>query len=146
MIEGGIYVWALPLGRTLAGFFVGLFLGIFGGWLALIFNAMIGYPWDLAVHTNIYFVSIGLGAGLGCYFGWMNLTLRWHLIASSILLVLAGAMAGTYLGLAYGQNVDTTYLGRQYTIDNWLHFGAAIGGITASTALGLFNERRTTGR
>ena len=146
MIEGGIYVWAVPLGRTLAGFFVGLVLGIFSGWLALIFNAMIGYPWDLDVHTNIYFVSIGLGAGLGAYFGWMNLALRWYLIASSILLVLAGAMAGTYLGLAYGQYVDPTYLGRQYTIDNWLHFGAAIGGITVSTALGLFHERRTMGR
>ena len=107
---------------------------------------MIGYPWDLVVHTNIYFVSIGLGAGLGAYFGWMNLTLRWYLIASSILLVLAGAMAGTYLGLTYGQYVDATYLGRQYTIDNWLHFGAAIGGIAVATGLGVFSEVRTKGR
>ena len=54
MIEGGIYVWAVPLGRMLAGFFIGVFLGILGGWLALIFNAMIGYPWDVDIHTNIY--------------------------------------------------------------------------------------------
>ena len=146
MVEGGIYVWAVPFGRTLAGFFVGLFLGIFGGWLALIFNAMIGYPWDLDLHTNIYFVSIGLGAGLGCYFGWMNLALRWYFIAGSILLVLVGALVGTYIGLAYGQNVDTTYLGRAYTIDNWLHFGAAIGGITVSTSVGLISGFRTMGR
>ena len=146
MIEGGIYVWAVPLGRTLAGFFVGLFLGIFGGWLALIFNAMIGYPWSIDIHRNLYFVSIGLGAGLGCYFGWMSLALRWRFIAGSILLVLLGALVGTYLGLAYGQDADSTYLGRQYTIDNWLHFGAAMGGIAVSTALGLFNERRTMGR
>ena len=146
MIEGGIYNWVVPLGRTLAGLMVGLFLGILGGWAALIFNAMIGYPWSVDIHLNLYFISIGLGAGLGCYFGWMNLALRWHLIAGSILLVLVGAIAGTYLGLAYGQNVDPTYLGRAYTIENGLHFGAAIGGITVSTALGLFNDRRTMGR
>ena len=146
MVEGGIYVWVVPLGRTLAGFFVGLFMGIFGGWLALIFNAMIGYPWDLGVHTNIYFLSIGLSAGLGAYFVWMNLNLRWHLIAGSLLLVLVGGIAGTYIGMVYGQNVEPTYLGRAYTIDNSLHFGAAIGGITVSTALGLFNEIRTLGR
>ena len=146
MIEGGIYVWAVLVGRTLGGFFVGLFLGILGGWLALIFNAMIGYPWNLDLHTNIYFVSIGLGAGLGAYFGWMNLTLRWYLIAGSLLLVLIGGLAGTYIGLVYGQYVEPTYLGRHYTIDNSLHFGAGIGGITVSTALGLLNGIRTLGR
>ena len=146
MVEGGIYVWAVPLGRTLAGFFVGLFLGIFGGWLALIFNAMIGYPWDIDVHTNIYFVSIGLLAGLGAYFGWMNLTLPRYLIAGSLLLVLLGGIAGTYIGLVYGQNVEPAFLGRAYTIDNWLHFGAAIGGITVSTSVGLISGFRTMGR
>ena len=146
MVEGGIYVWAIPLGRMLVGFFIGVFLGILGGWLALIFNAMIGYPWDVDIHTNIYFVSIGLGAGLGAYFGWMNLTLRWYLIAGSLLLVLAGGTVGTYIGLVYGQNVEPTYMGRHYTIDNSLHFGAAIGGITLSTALGLLNVFRTKGR
>ena len=102
MVEGGIYVWAVLVGRTLAGFFVGLSLGIVSGWLALIFNAMIGYPWDVDVHTNIYFVSIGLGAGLGAYFGWMNLTPRWYFITGSLLLVLLGGLAGTYIGLVFG--------------------------------------------
>ena len=146
MVEGGIYVWAVLVGRTLAGFFVGLSLGIVSGWLALIFNAMIGYPWDVDVHTNIYFVSIGLGAGLGAYFGWMNLTPRWYFITGSLLLVLLGGLAGTYIGLVYGQYVEPTYMGRQYTIDNSLHFGAGIGGIIVSTTLGLLNGIRTLGR
>ncbi len=146
MVEGGIYVWAVLVGRTLAGFVVGLFLGIFSGWLALIFNAMLGYPWDVGVHTNIYFVSIGLGAGLGAYFGWMNLASRWYFITGSLLLVLLGGLAGTYIGLVFGQYVEPTYMGRQYTIDNSLHFGAGIGGITVSTALGLLNGIRTLGR
>ena len=146
MVEGGIYVWAVLVGRTLAGFVVGLFLGIFSGWLALIFNAMIGYPWDVGVHTNIYFVSIGLGAGLGAYFGWMNLASRWYFITGSLLLVLLGGLAGTYIGLVFGQYVEPTYMGRQYTIDNSLHFGAGIGGIIVSTTLGLLNGIRTLGR
>ena len=146
MVEGGIYVWAVLVGRTLAGFCVGLFLGILGGWFALIFNAMIGYPWDLELHTNIYFVSIGLGGGSGAYFGWMNLTLRWYLIAGSLLLVLAGGLAGTFIGLVYGQYVEPTYMGRQYTIDNSVHFGASIGGILVSTVLGLLSGIRILGR
>jgi hypothetical protein len=76
----------------------------------------------------------------------MNLTLRWYLIAGSLLLVLIGGLAGTYIGLIYGQYVEPTYMGRQYTIDNSLHFGAGIGGITVSTALGLLNGIRTQGR
>ena len=48
--------------------------------------------------------------------------------------------------MAYGQNIEPTYMGRAYTIDNSLHFCAAIGGITVSTALGLLNEIRTLGR
>lgn len=146
MLEGGVYTWVLPLGRTIAGFVIGVFLGILGGWAALIFSAMIGFPWSGDVHRNMFFISVGLGAGLGCYFGWMNLALPWHLIAGSILIVLAGGIAGAYIGLEYGRNVDPTYLGRAYTVNNWLHYGAAIGGIIVSTALGLFTEIRTMGR
>jgi len=145
MVEGGIYVWAVPIFRTLAGFAIGIFLGIVGGWSATIFNAMIGYAWDVDIHRNIYLVNVGLGAGVGAYFGWMTLTLRWYLIAASLLLIMLGGIAGTYAGMVYGQNVDSTYLGRAYTIENGLHFGAAIGGITVSTALGIFNEIRSLG-
>ena len=137
------------MGRTVAGFMIGLFLGIVGGWLAAIFNSLAGCPfrcpWELEIHRNIYLVCVGLGAGVGAYSGWMSLALRWHLIAASLLLVILGGVAGTYLGHVYGQNVGPTYLGRAYTIDNWLHFGAAIGTIAVSTALGMFNEFGSTG-
>ena len=146
MVEGGIYNWVLPLGRTLAGLMVGVFLGILGGWAALIFNAMIGYPWTRDIHLNIYFVSIGLGAGLGAYVGWMNLTAPRHLIIGSLVLVMVGGILGSYIGLVYGQNVDPNYLGRSYAIENGLHFGAAAGAILVSTALGLFNTIKTRGR
>ena len=146
MIEGGVYNWVLPMGRTVAGFVAGVMLGIFGGWAALIFNAMIGYPWAVDIHLNIYFVSIGLGAGLGAYVGWMNLTTPRHLIIGSLVLVMVGGIGGSYAGLVYGQNVDPNYLGRSYAIENGLHFGAATGAILVSTALGLFNEIKTKGR
>ena len=146
MVEGGVYTWVLPLGRTVVGFMIGVFLGILGGWAASIFNAMIGYPWASVIHLNIYFVSIGLGAGLGAYVGWMNLTTSRYLIIGSLVLVMVGGIVGSYIGLVYGQNVDPNYLGRSYAIENGLHFGAAIGAILVSTALGLFNEIKTKGR
>jgi len=43
MIDGGIYTVVVPVGRTLAGFIAGVMLGIFGGWMALNFNQLIGY-------------------------------------------------------------------------------------------------------
>ena len=146
MIEGGVYNWVLPMGRTLVGFVVGVMLGILGGWAALIFNAMIGYPWAVDIHRNIYFVSIGLCAGLGAYVGWMNLTAPRYLMIGSLFLVMVGGIVGSYFGLLYGQNVDPNYLGRSYAIENGLHFGAAIGAILVSTALGLFNTIKTKGR
>ena len=146
MVDSSIYTWAVPLGRTVAGFVLGIMLGIVVGWLAVIFNAMVGYQWAMEVHRTLYLVGVGLGGGIGAYMGWMNLTLPWHLIAGSLLLVLVGGIAGAYIGLVYGQNIDSTYLGRQYTIDNALHLGAAIGGISVATALGLIHEVRTGGR
>jgi hypothetical protein len=146
MIDGGVYTFALPLGRSVAGFILGLFLSILGGWLALIFNAMAEYPWPMSVHLNIYLVSVGLGAGIGAYIAWMNLDLRRALIVGSVLLVLTGGIAGSYLGYDYGQSVDPTYLGRGYTVDNTLHLGAAIGAIATSTILGLIGVIRSPDR
>ncbi len=146
MLEGGIYVWAVPFGRIVVGFFLGAFLAIMGGWFAKIFNAMVAYPWDTQMHANIYFVSIGLGAGLGAYLGWVNLGLRWYLIAVSVLLVLLGGIAGVYIGSIYGQNIDPTFLGQRGAVVNMIHWGAIIGAIAVSTAIGLFNEVRSGGR
>lgn len=145
MIDANIYTFVVPLGRTLAGFMVGVILGILAGWIALSFNQLIGYPWHPEVHRNIYLVSIGVGAGLGAYVGWANLNIRWPFIAGSVLLVLAGAITGTYLGLIYGQYGDASYLGRRFTIVNSIHYGAPIGGIAVSTLLGLYNGIRTKG-
>lgn len=98
----------------------------------MIFNAMIGYPWSLGVHLNLYYIGIGLGAGLGAYVGWMNLTDRRRLIVGSLVLVIVGGIVGSYIGLVYGQNADPSYLGRGYTIESGLHFGAASGAILMS--------------
>jgi hypothetical protein len=68
------------------------------------------------------------------------------LIISSVLLVLSGGIAGTYLGYAYGQSVDPTFLGRAYTIDTNVHLGAAIGAIAISTTLGLVGVIRAPDR
>ncbi len=146
MLEGGVYTWAVPLARTVTGFIIGAMLGIVGGWAAVIFNAMVGYPWPVDVHLNIYYVGIGMGAGLGAYVGWMNLTDRRCLIIGCLILVIVGGIVGSYIGLAYGRSTDASHLGRSYTVESGLHFGAATGAILVSTALGLIHEIKTHGR
>ena len=146
MIEGSIYGWVVPVARTTAGFVVGILLGIVGGWAAVAFNAFAGYPWSLEVHRFIYLVGIGLGAGAGAYLAWMNLTSHRFQMIAFILVVLAAGVAGAYLGFLYGQRAEPGYLGRHYAIDNAIHFGAAIGGIIFSTALGLLNQWKRLGR
>ncbi len=142
MVEGGIWPFVIPAARTIAGFCVGVMLGICGGWAAITFNHMIGFPWSAEVHRNLYIIGIGLGGGLGAYCGWVILGFRWYLIVGMVLLVLAGGVLGAYLGLEYGRTIDPTYLGKHYTIDNWLHWGAAIGGIVVAGSVGIFNYLR----
>ena len=146
MVEGGIYPYLIPIARTVVGFMVGVMLGICGGWAAITFNHLVGFPWPFEVHRNIYILGTGLGGGLGAYVAWMNFGVRWYLIAGTVLLVLAGGVFGAYLGFKYGQIVDPSYLGRRYTVDSMLHWGAAIGGITVASAFGLFNYVRNMGR
>ena len=146
LLEGGIYSYAIPLARIIAGFFVGAILGIVGGWTGLTFNAMVGYPWDANVHLAIYVVSIGLGAGLGAWVGWINLSLRWYIVALTILMVLVGGILGSVLGNLYGlEFIGPTYLGERDTRVNITHFGAAFGAISVSTAFGLYYHFRTKG-
>jgi hypothetical protein len=76
----GVYTYLVPLARSLAGFFMGLFFGILGGWGAVIFNAMLGYPWSPELHRNIYIIGIGMGAGIGAYLGWVNVSIRRPLV------------------------------------------------------------------
>lgn len=146
MIERGIYPYVIPIARTIVGLCVGVMLGICGGWAATTLNYMLNFPWSPEVHRNIYVVGIGLGGGLGSYFGWMSFNIRWYLIVGMILLVLGGGIAGAYLGLEYGRVADPGFLGRRYTIDNMMHWGAAIGGISVATALGMFHYVRHLGR
>ena len=58
MIEGGIYFWLLPLGRTLVGFMIGLFLAVMGGWMATNYLGILGHRISIATYT-----SCGLGWG-----------------------------------------------------------------------------------
>ena len=136
----GIYTFIVPFARTLAGFVMGVMFGICGGWAAITFNAMLGFPWALEVHRNIYIVGIGLGAGLGAYLGWVNMSIGRPLVVGTVLPVLAAGVAGAYLGLVYGEITDPTYLGRRYTIDNMMHWGAPLVAIIASTVLGLVHQ------
>lgn len=146
MVESGIYPFLIPIARTVVGFAVGVMLGICGGWAAITFNHMIGFPWSLEVHRNIYIVGIGLGGGLGAYLGWVSFNIRWYLIAAMVFLVLGGGVLGAYLGLEYGQIAEPSYLGRRYTIDSMMHWGAAIGGIAVATGLGMIHYLKNLGR
>ena len=118
----------------------GLLLGIAGGWMAVVIYAMAGFPWTIEVQRYMYLVWIGLGAGIGSYLGWMNLTSRRSLIIAFAVLVIVGGISGAYLGFLYGQRVEASYLGRRYTLDSAIHFGAAIAAIVTATALGLINQ------
>ena len=113
--------------------------------MAVIIYAMAGFPWSMEVQRNLYLIWIGIGAGVGAYCGWMTLNTRKYLIFALAILVIAGGIAGAYLGLVYGSVTEPTYLGKRYSIDSAIHFGAAIGGIvTATMTMGLKNLFKPT--
>ncbi len=144
VMEGGIYGYVVPAGRIIAGFFVGLILAIVGGWAALTFNAMVGYPWPASIHLSIYIAGIGLGAGLGAYVGWINLSMRWYVVILTFLLVLVAGIVGSTLGNVYWEYLlGETYLGPRDSRVNATHFGAAVGAIAVSSVLGLYYHFRT---
>ena len=144
LAEGGVYGYIVPAARIIAGFFVGMMLGIVGGWTALTFNAMAGYPWSANVHLGIYVVGIGLGAGLGAYMTWINLGVRWYLVAMTIGLVIAAGVVGSAIGNVYWEVfTEASYMGARDTRVNVTHFGAALAAIAVSTSFGLFYHFRT---
>ena len=146
MRDTGVVFWALPVARTIAGFILATMLGIGGGWIILIFNALLGYPWSMDLHRNLYYLGIGIGAGVGAYIGWANFAIHRGYIAAILLLTVAGGVVGAYLGIVYGAQADADLLGRGYTLEHSLHIGAPIGAILVSTVIGLVNEIRTGGR
>jgi len=146
MVDGGIYGFVIPTARTIAGFFVGMMLGIVGGWAALTFNAMVGYPWGANIHLAIYVFGIGLGAGIGAYGGWINLSLRWYMVLATIFLVIAAGVIGSAIGKAYWHFfTEATYMGDRDTRVNMTHFGGTIAAGSMSTLFGLYYHFRTRG-
>ena len=136
----------LPVARAAVGFIAAFLLAFLGDIAGRVFNLFIGYPWDIAVHLNIQFVFIGIGAGFGAYLGWMSLDRRWYFVLGSLVIILAGGIAGAYLGRFYGTGVDSTYWWSRYATDSSVYlFGAALStGI--ATILGLIDQARARAR
>jgi hypothetical protein len=140
MIPIVIDFFAIPFGRTLAGFVAALLLAFLGDLAARVFNLLVGFSWDPAVHQNAYFVGIGLGAGVGAYLGWLHLTLPRYLILGSLLLVLIGGIAGAYLGRFLGPGVDPTYWWSRFATDRAVYLGAATVGVIIATTWGIASQ------
>jgi hypothetical protein len=139
MLPGGISSYVIPIGRTLAGFMVALLLAFLGDVAARVFNLAIGYPWSLPVHQNIHLVGIGVAAGIGAYLSWMNLDRRWYWMLGWTALVLAGGIAGVYVGRFYGPGVDPTYWWSRFATDTTIHLSAAAVSTAVATILGLID-------
>jgi hypothetical protein len=146
MLQGGFSSYTIPLGRTLAGFIAALLLAFLGDVTARVFNLAIGFPWSQSVHQNIHLIGIGVGAGIGAYLAWMSLGPRWHLILGWVMLVLAGGIAGAYLGSIYGPGVDPTYWWSRFATDTTIHLTAAALSTAVATILGLINDIRIKAR
>ena len=130
----------------LVGFIFGVLMGVAGGLLAAFFNVLIEFPWELTIHKGIVLVGIGLGAGVGTYFAWINPGRSGLVSLGTLLLVLLGSIAGSYIGHFYGPGVDPDDFRELFAIDSTIHFGAATGGIIVSTAAGLFGWGRPPNR
>jgi hypothetical protein len=137
MVRGSLWEYAVPVGRTLAGFIFALLLAFLGDLGARILNLILGYPWSLEVYQNINIASIGAGAGIGAYLGWINWGLNRYWMLGTLLPVIGGGVLGAYLGLAYGPGVDPTYWWSRFATDTTIYLTAAIGGTICATAIGL---------
>ena len=136
----------VPLARTAAGFFAAFLLAFIGDIAGRVFNLALGYSWDPTVHQNIIYVGIGIGAGIGAYIGWMNLDRRWYFVLSSVVIVLAGGIAGAYLGRFYGPGVEPGWWWSRYATDHTVHLVAAALSAGISTILGLIDQAHTRSR
>jgi hypothetical protein len=137
MVRDSLWEYAVPVGRTVAGFTFALLLAFLGDLGARILNLVLGYPWSLEVYQNINTVSIGASAGIGAYLGWINWGLNRYWIAITFLPAMGGGVLGAYLGRAYGPGVDPTYWWSRFATDTTIYLTAAIGGIVCATAIGL---------
>lgn len=123
-----------------------LLLAIGGGWTVTILNAMIGYPWVGNTFFSIYVVGVGMGAGLGAYLAWINLSLRWYTVIVTVMIILAAGVAGSAIGYVYWEHVfGETYLGPRDSQINATHFWAPIGAVLVSAIAGLYFHFRTRG-
>jgi hypothetical protein len=137
MLQSTISAFLAPVGRTAMGLIFALVLAFLGDVAARVFNLSIGYPWTQSVHQNIHFISIGVGAGIGSYLGWMNLERHWYFILGLGTLVLVGGIAGAYLGRFYGPGAATGYWWSRFATDSTIHLVAAALSTGVATALGL---------
>ncbi|GIT69786.1 MAG: hypothetical protein Ct9H300mP27_08900 [Chloroflexota bacterium] len=53
MVDNSIYALGCTVRTNIAGFLVGVMLGIIGGWVAVIIYAMAGFPWSMEVQRNL---------------------------------------------------------------------------------------------
>jgi hypothetical protein len=146
MFQSSLGVFLAPVGRTVMGLIFALVLAFLGDVAARIFNLIVGYPWTTSVHQNIVFIGIGTGAGIGAYLGWMNLERRWYFILGWGALVLAGGIAGAYLGRFYGPGTETGYWWSRFATDPTIYLVAVAVSTGVATVLGLADQMYTRTR
>ncbi|MCH8089565.1 MAG: hypothetical protein IH955_06105 [Chloroflexi bacterium] len=130
----------------MAGLTAAFLLAFMGDLAGRVFNLSVGYAWDPAVHQNIIFIGIGMGAGIGAYLGWMNLDRRWYLVLRSVVIVVAAGVIGAYLGRFYGPGVEPGWWWSRYATDPTVHMVAAALGAGVATVLGLIDQVHTRSR